>query len=642
MATIVVLVPTEEMAQQARGAAIRLSADAVVLKVTSETVMDAVLEEQKKGALVAVARGHHAKLIMKQSVIPLVEIVMTGQNLAVLFHQAKAFLGKEDPHIALIGFPNMFSQVESLSQVLGVNVRTYLAEGKEEIGDIVKTAKEEGADVIIGGSMAVSCAKEMGIPCLFLHSTPDSVDAALRTAKRVLYAIELEKARTEEIASLMDYSFDGVLRLSAQGQILFANYLAEKIFKQEAKELEGQNIRSLLYMDTPDNPILSALQKGVNVFGCPVRIRLGGGSEGRGEESSILMANLGAINVYGQTQGFILAVQESKRIEEMEEKVRKERGNQENKALHTFADVKTSSPLMQDVKETAMQYARYNHPILLYGESGVGKRMLAECIYHHSLRSDRPFIRVDCGGLSDALQQKMFLGDSALRGVFYEAHTGTLLIENVDQMHEACQYQLLHALENGTVTAREGRTRLAVNIRFLCTTTQNLYAQVQEGSFLNSLYSRLSQFQLTIPSLSERREDLPELVDDFIEKYGTLYRRYISLTKEAKDLLCKWNWFGNVRQLELFCEKLVLISKDKVITEDFMIRHLPQNEGAAKESAGHAPSPIIIVSDSEGAKIMKALKQHGGNRAAASEELGISKTTLWRKMKKYGIDKNFR
>ena len=649
MAKMVIFVPTYEMVSQAENVIRDLNVDAVVRHVSSDTIVDAAREEQEKGALVAVARGNQAQVLLQESGIPLIEIVMSGQNLARLFDEARKLSEQENPRLALIGFRNMFGDVETLAQVMHLEVQTFFAENRDDIHRCVDEARIWQADVVISGETGLKYAQGLGIKCLFLHSTQDSIETAARLAKRVLYAIELEKIKTAEISSLIDYSFDGVFRLDATGLIVYVNYLVERIFRKDASQLVGKNIRDFLLLDDPDNPLNVAMRNHSNAFGCPVRIRREAVNEQEldadsGPESNqVLMANLAAIDVESQNEGYVLSVQESRRIEELEEQVRKERSLQEKKASHTFADFKTISPLMMEVRDTAMRYARYNHPVLLYGENGTGKRMLAECIYNHSLRADRPFIAVDCGGLSEKMQQQLFLGDGLHRGAFHDAHTATLLIENVDRLSELCQYQLLHALSYGSVVLKEGRAQLAVSIRVICTTSQNLYKQVQNGTFLDELYSRLTQLQVNIPPLSAHREDLPQLLDSFIEKYGMIYRRYITMTQEAKNLIYGWNWFGNTRQFELFCEKMVMIAEDKTITEEFVMKHLPKDLDSEGEPAdGSERQPVIIVGDSQGAKIMSALRQHNGNRAAAAEELGISKTTLWRKMKKYGIEKTYR
>ena len=636
------------MQTQAEQVVAALNVDAVVRRESSDSIVAAARQEQEKGAVVAVARGNQANRLLRECDIPLIEIVMSGQNLAMLFSQARTLSGKEMPRIALVGFQNMFGDVDTLAQVLGLEVQTFFAQNSHDLIAAVNQARAWNADVVIGGEIAMEQAAKLGMTHLFLQSTKDSIETAVKLAKRIVYAIDLEKRRSAEITSLLDYSFDGVMRLDSTGRVLTANYLSERIFRMEAKQLQGKHIAELMDLGTPDHPLNAALRDHANAFGCTVRIRRRGQGDGQGAGkpapgSQVLMANLAAINVDSENMGFILSVQESRKIEELEEQIRRESNPPGDVAHGTFAEFQTASPVMIEVRDTAMKYARYDHPVLLVGESGVGKRMLAECIHNFSLRSDRPFVAVDCGGLSESSQQTLFLGDGDQRGAFRTAHTGTLLIENVDRLAESCQYQLFNVISHGSVLTNNGRSKLPVNIRVICTTTQNLYRRVQEGAFLDPLYSRLSQLELTVPPLSQRSEDLPALLEAYLEKYGMIYRKYISLTPEAKKRLFSWNWVGHVRQFELFCEKLVMIADDKLLTEEFVMKHLPRPFGAEEEAElMDRGQPVLVVSDSEGADIMDALRRTHGNRMAAAEELGISKTTLWRKMKKYGIDRTYK
>ncbi len=632
MARIAIVVPNQMMVTQAENAARALGVDAAILLESSATVVEAVQRERERGAVVAVARGNHAHLLMRETDIPVIEIVLSGQNLAMLFSQAKKLCGKPRPKIALVGFRNMFGDFSALRDVLGVEVEAFFASGSAELVHAVECAYGEGADVVIGGEIAMEHAARLGMTHLFLHSTQDSIETAVSLAKRVIYAIELEKHKAAEFTSLVNYSFDAILRLDANGTVTISNYMAEKIFRRPADALRGEPIASLIDLGAEDHPIAAAMREHRSVYGCTVR-----------SHNQALIANLAAINVDSQNMGFILTLQEFGKIEELEEQIRKERYSRGYVANQTFADLRTASPLMNEVKETAMKYARYDLPVLLMGEVGVGKHALAECIHNFSLRSRNPFVAVDCGGLSASMQERQFMGADTggeHKGAFEIAHTGTLLIEHVDRLDEYIQYQLLQVLKHGCIACMDGKVMLPVDVRVICTTGRDLYGLMREGAFLEPLYCMLTQLELVVPPLRQRPEDLPELLDMYIEKYATLYRKYARLTPGARELVYRQRWGGNLLQLGLFCAKLVLLTDDKLITEAFVQRHLPHS--FAVPAAPEDSAPPVVVSDREAATILQALEKHRGNRAAAADELGMSKTTLWRRMKKYGLEERFR
>jgi len=636
MAKMVIVVPNPMMVKQAENTVRSMNVDAVVLRESSGTVVDAVEKQRENGAIVAVARGNHAHLLMRDTDIPVIEIVLSGQNLALLFAQARALCGKEHPKLGLIGFHNMFGDVDTLAEVLELTVETFFVQKSEEIEQAVKDAKAAGVDVVIGGEIAMEHSARHGITHLFLHSTQDSIETAVSVAKRVLYAIELEKHKAAEFTSLVDYSFDAILKLDENGVIIVSNYMAERIFHRAAASLRGENIAELIDISAPDNPVRIAMRERKNLFATIVQA-----------ENQALIANMAAVNVDGINMGFIFSLQEFKKIEELEEQIRKERYSKGYVAKETFEEFHTDSPAMREVKNTAMQYARYDLPVLLIGDVGVGKYQLAECIHNASLRRRSPFVSVDCSGLSGPMQQCQFMGSSepgqvSVKGAFEIAHTGTLLIEHIDRMDEYCQYQLLHVLKNGCIMRLDGKMLLPVNIRILCTTGKNLYQCVQEGLFLEPLYCLLTQLELWVPSLSERAEDLPYLLEQYMEKYSTLYHKYIRLTAKAKELIFCQHWGGNALQLSLFCEKITLLAPEKLVTAEFVREHLPRSFFTAEaEPADKKRLPVVVQSPEE-ADLLQALEEHKGSRLAVARELGISKSTLWRRMKKYGIEQTYR
>lgn len=631
MPKIVITVPNQMMVEQARNAAQKLGVDVTILMESSHTVVEAVKKAYEDGAAVAIARGNHANLLMRETDIPIIEIVLSGQNMALLFAEAKKLCQeKAHPCIGLVGFRNMFSDVSTLPQVLDIEVKTYFVDRSDELLFAMEQAVKDGVDIVIGGEITMHHASEMGVRHLFLHSTQDSIETAISTAKRMLYAIDREKHNAAEFASLVNYSFDAVLKLDAQGHVTFSNYMAEKIFRRTGDALHGLNIAELIDLSSPAHPINTAMRENRNAYAIAVKAG-----------NQALIANLAAINVDSQNVGFILSLQEFKKIEELEEQIRKERYSKGYVATQTFDNICSVSPAMDNVKETAMKYARYDLPVLLMGDVGVGKRALAECIHNASLRKRSPFVAVDCGGLSAQMQQTQFMGapDGRTKGAFEIAHTGTLLIEHVALLDEYCQYQLLNVLKHGCLAGLDGRMMLPVDVRVICTTGRDLYERMREGRFLEPLYCMLTQLELAVPPLSERGEDLPGLLDQAIEKYSTLYRKYVHLSSDAREMIYAQSWGGNVLQLQLFCEKLLLLADDKLITGDFVARHLPRSFAIAQRPS--APAPLVVHSTEE-AQLIEALEKCGGSRTLAAEALGVSKTTLWRRMKKFGIAERYR
>ena len=631
MAKVIMIVPTHEMRQDALSLLPAAQMDVEVLAESSATVLSRVSEAQKRGALVAVARGNHANLILKHLDIPLVEIRLNGQSIAELIVQAVKAANKPHPTVAFLGFRNMFSDIFVFESILGVRTLEYLVDSSEEIRDAVCRAKEDGADALICGEIALEIAGEIGLPAVFLRSTPDDLLDALRTAKRVLYAIELEKKNTVEVTTLLNYSFDGIIKLDPDGIITKVNYMAERVFRRSANELIGQPLTR--FFDEQDGAaITERLKTGEMLQSFMLRI---------GRIS--LIANLANLTVNGGSEGAILSFQEFGAIEAMEEIIRQDRYSRVQKALRRFSDLNSKSPSYNAALLDAQKYAQFDLPILLHGEIGTGKRTLSECIHNASLRRNNPFITMDCAGMPDMLQEELLSGNernSALKS----AHTGTLFIDNIDRLTSAAQYQLLCGLRDGVVWQLDRMKALPVNVRIIAASSRSLYGLASRGAFNLQLYSMLSQLEVSLPALRDRPEDIQDLADLYISRYCTKYRKHIVLTPEAKSAIAGYSWPGNLMQLNLYAEKLTLLAGEKVISAEFVLHSLPGSffDTSASPAPKAVAAPMVIYSSPEAEEILRLLDKHNGSRTKAAQDLGISKTTLWRKMKEYGIQNSFK
>lgn len=631
MAKVVFITPTPEMHQDVLDVLAQNGLDAAVYQESSATVLDRVNQAQKEGAQVAIARGNHANLILNHLDIPLVEIRLSGQSIALLITQARAMVDTPCPVVAFLGFPNMFSDLKTFEGILDVQIREYLVDGSEAIPAAVRRAKEEGADVLISGEIGMQAAKELGLPAVFLRSSRDDLTSALRAAKRLLYAIEMEKKNTVEVTSLLNYSFDGIIKLDPDGLISKANYMAERIFSRSAADLIGQPLVSIL--DEQDaQSIIGRIKSGEKQQSFLLH---------KGQVS--LIANLANLMVGGDSQGAILSFQEFGRIEAMEQTIRQDRHSRVHRALRRFSDIPSASPGFQKVLSDARQYAPIDLPLLLLGEVGSGKRTLAECIHNDSLRRKNAFIAMDCAGVPEQLQMEMLSGDEQ-NSVLKSAHTGTLFLDSVDLLGEAAQYQLLSSIRDGIVWQKDRARAMPVNVRIIAATSKDLFALATQGQFNLPLYTMLSQFTIRLPALRERPEDIQTLADRYIDRYCTKYRKHIVLSPEARQAIAGFPWPGNLMQLDLYAEKLVLVAKEKVVTADIVLNTLPDSfaQPLAGATAHPHQAPLVIYKTPEAEAILKLLEKHGGNREATAREMGISKTTLWRKMKENGIQGSFR
>lgn len=622
MAKIIVACPTPEMLVTANELINVANIDAKAILTAPQSVLQSVLDEYKKGALVCVARGNQARVLKKESDIPICEIILSGQEIATILSQAKKMVNKARPRIALVGFRYMFSSPDVFCDILNVDVGIYYALDALDVDNVVQRALEEDCDVIVGGEMACKAALKRNVPHMFMTGGRDSILAALKEAKHMVYSIEQEKKNASEVMSLLNYSFQAIVKLDSLGNVVAMNFIAEKALKAPAAQIVGKNVRQLLDIDE-GGMLDEALREYKNLYSTVVR---------KGSDSFI--ANLCCIQPLDKPEGFILSMQEFRQIVEMEEHVRTTRVKQGYTAEGCFSDIKTRSACMQEVIGNARQLAQYDLPILICGPAGAKLRVFAESIHNASLRKGKPFVTADLMVLPPPMQKLFFCGDPEFKseGAFRWAYTGTLFIHCIDRLEVELQHQLLSVLKYGRLMRRDGVLLQPVDTTVICTTSVDLEELVGKGMFLEELYEEICMLTLDIPALRRHAEDIPMLLDLYLDEFTHEYHKYLELTLEARNLIYEYPWEGDEAQLRLFCRRIVLLCQDKVVGKDFIEQNLPERHAEIGQS------PSFVVASNEEAEIRSALAQCDGNRKRVADILGISVTTLWRRMKKYGLE----
>jgi DNA-binding NtrC family response regulator len=304
------------------------------------------------------------------------------------------------------------------------------------------------------------------------------------------------------------------------------------------------------------------------------------------------------------------------------------------------------SPAMQAVLDLVERVAPTDATLLIQGESGTGKEVIAKAVHHASARAARPFVAVNCGAVPETLLESelfgymrgAFTGAAAAKpGLFEEADGGTLLLDEIAEMPASLQVKLLRALQSGEVRRLGATQSMTIDVRVIAATHGDLATLIGEGRFREDLYYRLNVIQIVLPPLRDRREDIPALAAHFLARAAGKLGRERRLSPPALERLLRYPWPGNVRELENAVERAAILSRsDRVEPDD-----LPPHVSAGLQLG---PSPAlprqISLADAERAHILQTLERFGRNHSGAAEALGIGRTTLWRKLKEYGIDRS--
>lgn len=304
---------------------------------------------------------------------------------------------------------------------------------------------------------------------------------------------------------------------------------------------------------------------------------------------------------------------------------------------------------LKQVMTQVRRVAETNATVLIHGESGTGKELIARAVHDNSLRSQGPFVAINCGAIPLTLMESELFGHErgaftdakeAKAGTFERADGGTLFLDEVGELPLDAQVKLLRVLEERRITRIGGKKAIPVDVRIVAATNRNLDDEVKNGHFRLDLLYRLNVFTLILPPLRERKEDIPLLTNFFIRKYNrTLSLDVQSVSPEAISLLTSYDWPGNVRDLENAIQSSMILCTGGVIRPEHLPDRIKGYELAeAQTVSGSSGSSIReINAQMEKELIIEALKKHNFNRTLTAEALNISRKTLFNKMKRYGL-----
>ena len=586
---------------------------------------------------VIIARGFSA-LTMKQRGYICAELKVGGYDVIAAILKAKRLL-PEVSHIAVIGAFNMIYGVESLQDAFpNLQLSSYPVNSELLLKDTIEKAVSDGCEVVVGNYTAVELAKKRKIPAVIIESGREAINNAIAEAISAAEIDQKEKMRSAQMANIMNYSFQGIISTNQNGRITFANRYCHSILNAKNELLTGRDIREFF----PDLAIEDVTKSGKKLL-----------SELHTHDSCQLMLNCVPVPDNEGTNGCVLTFQDTSRIQADELQVRKKMRHSSFQAKYNFSDILHESKLMDTVISDAATYSYSDSNILIYGETGTGKELFAQSIHNSSPRKNHPFVAINCSALPENLLESELFGyvEGAFTGAskggkmgFFElAHKGTIFLDEIGDISPKLQSRLLRVLQEREVMRLGSDKVIPIDVRVISATNKDLKEEVRNGSFRQDLLYRLDVLELNLPPLRNRNQDVLVLLKQQItyerERTGSILE---TLSKEAEDLILQYSWPGNVRELKNFSQRLSILTQVPEASASDIIRALPDADlnQTAPESAPAASkqkeAPVYSRYD-EREEILKALYTFHNNRTKTAEFLGINKSTLWRKMKKYGI-----
>ncbi len=442
--------------------------------------------------------------------------------------------------------------------------------------------------------------------------------------KQARLSTEIDRTRT-----LVNSIADGIYTVDLDMRITSFSRSTERITGYREEDVLGAKCREIFKTSVCDTdcPLRWTLKNEKPVQNCSATLARKDGSRLPAFLSSDLLRDAG-----GEISGCVGIIRDRSEIEDLKAKMHKE---------YSFSDFVGKSKVMTSIFDRVRTVAATETTVLIEGESGTGKELLARAIHYQSSRKDGPFVKVNCASLAETLLESELFGHDkgaftgAIKdkpGRFELADGGTIFLDEIGDTSLALQAKLLRVLQEREFERVGGIRTRKTNVRVIAATNRNLKRMIAAGEFREDLYYRLCVVPVHLPPLRERREDIPLLVESFLQKFNARGQRIREVSSRAMAQLISYDWPGNVRELENAIEHAYVTSTTERIERQFLPKPIAQADIIRLPETQDS-----VHGTSEKENILHALEKHRWKKQAVADELGLSRTTLWRKMKQYGL-----
>ena len=579
-----------------------------------------------------ISRGATANLI-EQNIPEAVSVRAEPGDLELL--ETLKAAKNHGPRIGLLMFEDYLKSynLQAAKELLGINSLTlYPFRSREDIIRLVRQGSTDGMDVLVGGgTLAYRTGNSCGIKVLPVYSGQHALRNAVKQALSIIDARQREKLQLKCFTEAVSSITEGVLSIE-DGKFIVANKEMGNIFKTDEQALIGRKV------DNTDDTLVAGY----------IRHFLTNSRE-REKVLKILGQDYYIKKSHFEEKGkkrIVAIFRRARDIQDQEQRVRTEIRNTGFFARYHFSDIIAESGIMRQLLKKAETYAATDANILIGGDSGTGKELLAQSIHNASSRAKEPFVAVNCAAIPATLLESELFGyeegafsgasKGGKRGLFELAHKGTIFLDEINSMPLELQSVLLRTLQEKEIRRIGSQRDIYIDIRVIAASNSDLMKMIREEKFRIDLYYRLNTLRLTLPSLDKRREDIRPLAMSFLNHYSQKYSLPLpALSEDNYRLLENRNWQGNIRELRNVMQRYVILSHEGENSIQLCF-----DEDIATEAALE-PQDVTsfgTLDEIEKAVILKRLKQNQGNRRKTAQELGISRSTLWKKLDKMELD----
>ncbi len=576
---------------------------------------------------VFIAAGANGAYLRAHLDAPVVQIKVSGFDILHALQKAREISGR----IAIFSYQAIRAELEEIKELLNVEIEQCYYTTPADARERVQQLAADGFRVIVGSSMINRLAEEAGLSSVFLYSV-EAVRRALEDAIDLARVARIEETRRDWLNAIVHHLGEAVVAVDGAERIQSLNPACANLLGVAEEWARGRVLSAI----APELGLADVLRTGAAEV---EQVRKLG-------KRTIIVSRL-PLREGDAVTGALLIGQDAGAIQRADRSLRAQSRPSQFTARYHLAQIIGDAAQIRQARRVAERYARVDATVLIGGESGTGKELFAQGIHNASRRAAAPFVAVNCAAFAESLLESELFGHEegaftgarrgGKAGLFEAAHTGTLFLDEIGEMPQALQAKLLRVLQEKEVLRVGGTEPTPVDVRIIAATHRDLRGLVEEGAFRADLFYRLNILNLHLPALRERPGDIPLLAAHFLA--AALERLRLApdaggLPSSLPPLLAAYPWPGNIRELENVIERIAVFygAGDATAGEGEALRSVVpelfvRGEGAAVRDLGG------IARSGELACIRAALNECGGDRGKAAQRLGISRTTLWRKLR---------
>lgn len=591
-----------------------------IIEMTGEGIIDVAQMAVQHGTKAFIARGRNVNLLRENITAPVINVQYTYEDIYYSIQKSKY----KCENIALIGFDEAFEAMKNFKLVSGCNAQIIQPNTVDSMENDIVSALNSDIKSLIGGISVKKVAALHNLEHVMLDVNENSIEMAVSSALNILESQDEKDQYLQTILTTINGTSEAIININKDGETIFLNNKAKKIFNNSTDRETNKILFSTIDKDTifkSKNPIFDKVLT-IN--------------------NKNYVANFKPVIVNGKVQSVVVIILDANFIQSSEKQLRLTFNTKGRTAKNTFDNIIGKSSELANTIYKAKKYSKSNCAVLITGETGTGKEIFAQSMHNYSDRANEPFVAINCAALPSSILESELFGyvkgaftgakDEGKLGIFELAHNGTVFLDEIGEMDINIQAKILRVLQEKEVSRLGDNKIIPIDVRIISATNKDLHELIKEKAFREDLYYRLGVLELNLPPLNQRLDDIPYLVDYYLMKNSY----DVTFSNGTIELLCSCSYPGNVRQLFNIIERAIVLADSRYISSEDFKNIIDINNFEAINVMNYN-SLKNSNKNHESSKILRTLEKYNGDRKKTSQELNISLTTLWRKMKKYEI-----